>query len=164
MMLDVIKQYTGYNAFIAGYEVGGKTGTSQKYADGRLSGEYIASFVGTFPAYNPDYVVLIVVDEPGGVSYYGSIAATPYAKEIIEKIIEYKNYAPTTDIEEDLNKLNQKVVMPNLVGMDIYDAINELEKIGLQVEIQGENEIVKAQFPMPNEEISIGSVVMIDVE
>lgn len=162
MMEDVIKQYSGYYAFIPGYQVGGKTGTSQKYENGKLSGEYIASFVGTFPATNPDYVVLIVVDEPGGVSYYGSIAATPYAKIIIENIIKYKNYEPTTDLEADLEKVNTLVQMKNVVGMNIYDAVRELEELNLQVEIQGENEIVYSQFPMPNQNISVGSVVMID--
>lgn len=162
MMLDVIKQYSGYNAFIAGHEVGGKTGTSQCYSEGKLSGEYIASFVGTYPALNPDYVVLIIAYEPGGASYYGSIVATPYAKRIIENIIEYKNYPPTSDIDADMEKLNKKVVMPNLVGMDIYSAVNALEKIGLQVEIQGEKETVISQFPNPNLEINIGSVVMVE--
>lgn len=164
MMLDVIKQYSGYNAFIPGYEMGGKTGTSQKYADGRLSGEYVASFVGTFPANNPDYVVLIVVDEPGGVSYYGSIAATPYAKLIIEDIIKYKGYAPDDTLEDDLCQLNKKVVMPNLVGMNIYDAINNLEDLGLQYEVQGENDIIVSQYPAPSVEISVNSVVMIGSE
>lgn len=164
MMLDVIKQYSGYNAFIPGYEMGGKTGTSQKYADGRLSGEYVASFVGTFPADNPDYVVLIVVDEPGGISYYGSIAATPYAKLIIEDIIKYKNYPPNESLEEDLAKLNIKVVMPNLVGLNVYEAINKLEDLGLQYEIEGECEVVLKQYPKSNVEISKNSVVMIGGE
>ena len=164
MMLDVIKQYSGYNAFIAGYEVGGKTGTSQKYADGKLSGEYIASFVGTFPANDPDYVVLIIVDEPGGASYYGSIAATPYAKMIIENIIDYKDYKPTTDEILDQQKLNEKVEMPALIGIDIYSAINMLEKCGLQFEIQGNKEgVVINQFPSSGIKISKNSVVMIEV-
>lgn len=161
MMLDVIKQYSGYNAFIPGYEMGGKTGTSQKYADGRISGEYVASFIGTFPAYNPDYVILIVVDEPGGVSYYGSIAATPYAKLVIEDIIKYKEYKPTTDIEEDIEKLNTKVNMPDLIGKNIYDAINILEDLNLQVEIEGEENIVTYQYPKDGVEVSVNSVVMI---
>lgn len=164
MMLDVIKQYSGYNAFIAGYEVGGKTGTSQKYADGKLSGEYIASFVGTFPANDPDYVVLIIVDEPGGASYYGSIAATPYAKMIIENIIDYKDYKPTTDEILDQQKLNEKVEMPALIGIDIYSAINMLEKCGLQFEIQGNRKgVVINQFPSSGIKISKNSVVMIEV-
>lgn len=164
MMLDVIKQYSGYNAFIPGYEMGGKTGTSQKYADGKLSGEYVASFVGTFPADNPDYVVLVVVDEPGGVSYYGSIAATPYAKMVIEDIIKYKNYVPNSSLNDDINKLNKRVVMPNVVGLNIYEALNILEDINLQVEIQGVGDYVLSQFPMNGVEISENSVVMIDCD
>lgn len=140
----------------------GKTGTSQKYADGRLSGEYIASFVGTFPAINPEYVVLIVVDEPGGASYYGSIAATPYAKMVIEKIIEYKKYSPTKPDELVNNPLDEKVTMPNVIGLNVYDAENILNECGLQFEIQGSGEMVVNQFPMADVSISKNSVVMIE--
>ena len=164
MMLDVIKQYSGFNAFIPGYEVGGKTGTTQKYSDGKISGEYIASFVGTFPAQNPDYVILIVVDEPGGVSYYGSIAATPYAKLVIEDIIKYKDYKPSGNIIEDLNMINNKIQMPNVLGLNLFDGVKVLEEKGLQVEIQGEGSIIKNQFPACDECISVNSVVAICVE
>ena len=54
MVEDVVKKFSGFYAFIPGYRVGGKTGTTQKYKDGRISGTYIASFVGTFPANDPD--------------------------------------------------------------------------------------------------------------
>lgn len=111
---------------------------------------------------NPDYVVLIVVDEPGGASYYGSIAATPYAKTIIEKIIDYKKYEPTTDVLEDEKKINQKVNMPSLVGLEIYEAISILENLGLQVEVQGEGGIVYSQFPYPQEEVIVNGIVMLD--
>lgn len=162
MMIDVIEQYSGYYAFIPGYDVGGKTGTSQKYQDGRLSGEYIASFVGVFPGDNPDYVVLIVVDEPGGVSYYGSIAATPYAKMVIENIINYKNYEPVRPDEIEKNNNQQKVVMPSVVGLDMYKAVSVLEQLGLQVEIQGDGNIVTNQFPMDCIEVVYNGVVMIE--
>lgn len=162
MMIDVIEQYSGYYAFIPGYDVGGKTGTSQKYAEGKLSGEYIASFVGVFPGNNPDYVILIVVDEPGGASYYGSIAATPYAKLIIENIIKYKNYEPVRPEEIDSNILNQKVLMPNLIGYNIYDAISVLEGLNLQVEIQGEGDMVVSQFPIENVEVVSNGIVMLE--
>ena len=162
MMLDVIKQYSGYYAFIPGYEVGGKTGTSQKYADGKLSGEYIASFVGTFPANNPDYVILIVVDEPGGISYYGSIAATPYAKLVIENIIEYKHYTPVNPDELEDENLLQMIVMPNVIGLDIFSAVDKLEGVGLQVEIQGEGDTITKQFPAPESEVLANGIVMIE--
>lgn len=164
MMEDVIKQYSGYYAFIPGYHVGGKTGTSQKYDGGRLSGEYIASFVGTFPADNPDYVVLIVVDEPGGVSYYGSIVATPYAKKIIENIIEYKNYKPSDDLIEEILETSQYVTMPDCVGLNVYEAVDICESVGLQVEIQGDYDMVKSQFPAPDSEVVENGIVLIDTE
>ena len=162
MMIDVIKQYSGYYAFIPGYDVGGKTGTSQKYLDGKLSGEYIASFVGVFPGNEPDYVVLIVVDEPSGASYYGSIAATPYAKMIIENIIDYKGYEPVRPEEIEEGSSEKKVVMPSVIGMDVYGAIVFLENLGLQVEIQGDGAYVTSQFPIENTEVIHNGIVMIE--
>ena len=161
MMLDVIKQYTGYYAFIPGYEVGGKTGTTQKYADGKISGEYIASFVGVFPAKNPDYVMLIVADEPGGDSYYGSVVATPYAKLIIEDIIDYKKYKPVNPDEIENNPLDEKVRMPSVIGMSVYDAIELLYGIGLQVEVQGDGEGVVNQFPIAEVEVIKNGIVVL---
>ena len=146
MVEDVVKQYSGINAFIPGYRVGGKTGTTQKYADGKISGTYIASFVGTFPAEKPEYVVLILADEPSKGSYYGSVVATPYAKMIIEQIIRYKNYKPN-NLEEDLVAMEKNIPMPNLVGMDIYTAVNKLTELGLQCEIEGEGDFVTFQYP-----------------
>ena len=162
MMEDVIKQYSGYYAFIPGYQVGGKTGTTQKYENGKISGTYIASFVGTFPAYDPDYVMLIVVDEPGGESYYGSIVATPYAKLIINDIIKYKGYQPTTDIQEEFKQASIKTIMPNVIGKNLWEAVDIIEKANLQVEIQGDNNIVVSQYPTPGIEINNNSVVMIE--
>ena len=64
----------------------------------------------------------------------------------------------------DLEKLNNKVAIPNVVGKEVYDAINILEGLGLQIEVQGDGgNIVKMQFPSPDTEISINSVVMIDL-
>lgn len=162
MMIDVIEQYSGYYAFIPGYDVGGKTGTSQKYGENGLSGEYIASFVGVFPGMNPDYVVLVVVDEPGGDSYYGSIVATPYAKMIIEDIIEYKNYEPVRPEEVENNNLNNCVVMPSVIGYDVYKAIDVLEANGLQVEIQGDGSFVVNQFPKAGVEVVFNGIVMVE--
>lgn len=162
MMIDVIKQYSGYYPYIPGYTIGGKTGTSQKYGANGLSGEYIASFVGVFPGNNPDYVILIVVDEPQGVSYYGSIAAMPYAKMVIENIIKYKEYVPDRPEELANNEIKEEIVMPNVIGMNIWSAVNELEKLGMFVETQGSGDIVVSQFPKGNVSVTKGGVVMVD--
>lgn len=94
MLEGVIKDGSGKNAYIEGYRVGGKTGTAQKYENGRIAiGKYISSFVGFFPADNPKYLTLILVDEPKG-AYYGSVVAAPCAKSIFEKIIALKDIKP----------------------------------------------------------------------
>ena len=159
MLEAVITQYSGVNAFISGHRIGGKTGTTQKYEDGKISGTYIASFIGAYPIDKPDYVVMVIVDEPGGDSYYGSIAATPYAKLVFEDIIEYKNYKKVLD-ETDENIIN--FAMPNVVGLRVEDAIFVLEKNGLQVAIQGEGDVVTKQLPAPNESVKSNSIVLID--
>ena len=79
---------SGKQAYIEGYRVGGKTGTAQKFENGVLSvGKNVMSFVGFFPADNPKYLALAVVDEPVG-GQYGSTVAAPIVKHIFEGIIE----------------------------------------------------------------------------
>lgn len=86
MLRRVVAEGGGKNANVEGCEVGGKTGTAQKFVDGKLAvGKYVSSFVGFFPASAPKYLVLFIVDEPQGQSY-GSIVAAPYAGSIIRAI------------------------------------------------------------------------------
>lgn len=94
MLEGVVTEGSGKKAYIEGYRVGGKTGTAQKYEDGHIaSGKYVSSFVGFFPADRPQYLALIIVDEPQG-TYYGSAVAAPVAKDIFEDIIKIKNIQP----------------------------------------------------------------------
>ncbi len=91
MLEGVVTEGSGKKAYIDGYRVGGKTGTAQKYEDGHVAqGKYVSSFCGFFPANKPEYLALIIVDEPQG-TYYGSAVAAPVAKEIFEDIIKIKN-------------------------------------------------------------------------
>ena len=159
MLEAVITKYSGANTFIEGHRIGGKTGTTQKYEDGKISGTYIASFIGAYPIDKPDYVVMVIVDEPGGDSYYGSIAATPYAKLVFEDIIKYKDYKKDVS-ESDKNTI--KIEMPNVIGLRVEDALFVLEKNGLYVEIQGEGDVVTKQLPAPKVKLSTRSVVLID--
>lgn len=147
MMEQVIDKANAINAFIPGYRVGGKTGTSQKYEDGKINGKYIASFIGTFPADKPDYVILVVVDEPSSGAYYGSIVATPYAKMVLEGIIEYKQYQPVTDIVAGTSAMALNIEMPSLVGKTLSQAIAEITNLGLQYESDGEGGTVTKQYP-----------------
>ena len=88
---SVVKDGSGKHAYIEGYRVSGKTGTAQTYPNGSIAiGKYISSFVGYFPANDPQYLVLVIIKEPEGM-YYGSTVAAPYAKRVFEGIIDLKN-------------------------------------------------------------------------
>ncbi|MGN0748667.1 MAG: penicillin-binding transpeptidase domain-containing protein [Christensenellales bacterium] len=145
-MLEEVVSKPGKLTFVDGYEIGGKTGTSQKYEDGKISGKYVSSFIGTYPASNPEYIVLIVVDEPGTGAYYGSVVASPYAKEIFSGIFEYKNISKSG--EEYITPVCD-ITLPNLVGMSITEACTTLKKLGLCYEIQGDGSFVTRQLPPP---------------
>lgn len=143
-MLEEVVSKPGKLTFVEGYEIGGKTGTSQKYENGKISGKYISSFIGTYPASNPDYIVLVVVDEPGTGAYYGSVVASPYAKEIFSSIFEYKNIEKEGS---ESSKLERTISLPNLVGLSLSEACSTLKKLGLDYEIQGEGGFVSNQLP-----------------
>ena len=162
MVEQVIVKANGIEAFIPGYRVGGKTGTSPKYGDNGLSGTYVSSFFGTFPADNPDYVILVVVDEPTSGAYYGSIVATPYAKKVIEGIIKYKNYEPTENLESDLKKMEKNIEMPNLVGLSLSKAVTKVKQLGLQYETTGDGGTIKSQYPAPTTKTYKNSMVILE--
>jgi len=94
LLEGVVQNGSGKKAYIDGYRVGGKTGTAQKYENGKIAqGKYVSSFVGFFPANAPKYACLVVIDEPKGQSY-GSVVAAPYAGEIFQGIINAKKLQP----------------------------------------------------------------------
>ena len=95
MLEGVVRDGSGKKAYIDGYRIAGKTGTAQKFEDGRIAaGKYVSSFVGFFPADKPKYLTLVIVDEPQG-AYYGSVVAAPCAGEIFQTIISLKNIQPS---------------------------------------------------------------------
>lgn len=160
MFEAVVKQYSGINAFIEGFRIGGKTGTSQKYVNGAIGDKHIASFVGAFPADNPEYAVLIIADEPSAGNYFGSIVATPYAKEIMVDMLAYKKYVPE-NLEEDLLLMEKNIEMPNLVGKSIADATNILNDLCLQFELAGDGLFIASQTPIPGTKLFKNAIVVL---
>ncbi len=97
MLEGVVRDGGGKKAGVEGYRIGGKTGTAQKFENGHIAtGKYVSSFVGFFPANQPKYLTLVIVNEPQG-AYYGSVVAAPCAKEIFEGIIALKNIPKQTE-------------------------------------------------------------------
>ena len=94
LLEGVVANGSGSKAYIEGYKIGGKTGTAQKFENGSIAqGKYVSSFLGFFPSDAPQYLALVIVDEPQG-AYYGSVVAAPAAKEIFQGIIDLKDIRP----------------------------------------------------------------------
>jgi cell division protein FtsI (penicillin-binding protein 3) len=95
MLQGVVDDGSGHFAQISGYTVGGKTGTSQKVdpKTGTYGARYVASFVGFAPATDPEYVMLIAVDEPAK-SYWGEVDACPAFRQVMEFTLGYFNVPP----------------------------------------------------------------------
>ncbi len=148
----------GPYTFVEGYDVGGKTGTAQKYDEsGHIAqGKYISSFIGTYPASDPEYLVMVMVDEPSAGAYYGSVVAAPYGKEIFSGIFDYlgiKKQSETTVVE--------RVEMPDLVGKTLSDAAVELKKLGINFETDGEGGMVIKQLPPAGTTVAKGDTIIL---
>lgn len=160
MMLANNVNSEGNYTFIAGYDVGGKTGTAQKYGeDGKIAtGKYISSFIGTYPAANPKYIIIICINEPSNGAYYGGVVAKPVGERVLKSIFETKVIAPTDASQLD-NTPN--ILMPYIVGKSLADACSELKKLGLNVLFDGEGEYVVEQLPPEGTLLYLGEVVYI---
>lgn len=99
MMLRAVDEGTGKRAAVAGYRIAGKTGTGQKIGpDGRyMRNAFVSSFVGFFPYPDPEYGIAVILDEPQG-EYYGGTIAAPVFREIAQEIIALKGIRPE-DVE-----------------------------------------------------------------
>lgn len=161
MMEQVVSKNDGLYSFVPGYRIGGKTGTAQKYEDGKVAeGKYVSSFVGVYPVEKPQYALLLCVDEPSTGVYYGSLVAAPYGKQFFSQMFNYLNIAPT-NLEEDLKAMENVVTIPNLIGLSISDACAKLVSLDLQYEIDGENGVVLAQSISPGEKVQHRSIVLL---
>lgn len=138
----------GMYTFVAGYDVGGKTGTAQKFANGSLAvGKYVSSFIGVYPTSRPKYVVFISVDEPSNGVYYGGMVAKPIGQKIFEEMFKIKDISPD-DSSQLTNQPN--ITMPNVVGMTVADACAILKALGLSANVDGLGGYVVSQLPLQN--------------
>ena len=97
-----------------------------------------------------------MVDEPGAGAYYGSIVAAPYGKMIFEKLFKYLNIP-----KDDENVKLEYVVMPNLIGLTLTDAIRQLNSLKLDCEIDGHGGIILEQLPPEGVKIPINTAVLL---
>ena len=157
MMEAVVSIGTGKNAYVSGYRVAGKTGTSQKLGK---KGSYVSSFGCFAPANDAEIAVLILIDEPVGQINGGQICA-PVAAQVIEKTLEYMNVERQyTDKERE----HLDVAAPNFIGQSVGEAKSQLKQNGMEVKVVGKGETVTAQMPAYNQTMPQNGIMVLYTE
>ena len=167
MMESVVSEGTGKNARVAGYRIGGKTGTSE---DGVNTNKYVTSFCGVAPIDNPQAVVLVTLYNPTGertVINGGGVAA-PVGGQIFSEILPYLevNQGNTDEVE-----VAEQVTTPDVIGKTITEAEKIMKENGLELVVQNEeeemdkdNSIIKTQTPQAGITINEGNKVYVEKE
>ena len=151
---------SGKNGYVAGYRVGGKTGTSEKLKDVNGDGvnDYIASFCGFAPANKPRYVALVFFDAPLGGNYYGSAVSAPVFASIMSEVLPYLEVvAQYTDDE----LANIDTTAGSYTGMSVSDATRAANSDGFEVTVKGDGNNVISQNPMTGALIPMGGTVVL---
>ncbi|MBQ7901291.1 MAG: PASTA domain-containing protein, partial [Clostridia bacterium] len=155
----VVSKNTGKNAYIKGFRVAGKTGTSEKTPRG--NGKYVASFIGFAPCNDPEIIGLVMLDEPMGSSHMGGAIAAPTFKNIFDNVLRYMNVEPQYT-EEELNSLDNTV--PNVEGLEKAEAIKQFANTGLKYNIIGSGSTITSQIPKGGSALPDGSTVVLYTE
>ncbi len=160
IMEAVVDGGGGQNAYVPGYRIGGKTGTSQKVSEMLTSGErlYVASFCGVAPIDDPEIAMLFILDEPKGANYYGGTISAPPGGQILAEILPYLGYEPQYT-EEELSTMSKTV--PNFAGIGVDAAKTQLSSLGLSYNVVGSGEKVVKQLPSSGSTVYTGGVVVL---
>ena len=159
MMAKAVDGGGARNAYVAGYRVAGKTGTSEKTET--RGEEYIevwGSFSGFAPADDPQIAILVVMDEPQSSSRYGGTVAAPVAQKILTEVLPYLGVDPEYTTEE-LKSLS--TATPNVTDMPLSKAQTTLEKKGLSVRVVGSGGTVVKQMPDAGATVPKGGTVVL---
>jgi len=154
---------TGKNAYVAGYRIGGKTGTSEKVSKLAATGvkDYIVSFIGFAPADNPQVALLVFLDSPSqssGIYISGGQMAAPVVGQMFEDILPYLGVEAQYSEEE---KANLDKSVPSVEGLSVDEAERLLESEGFKYRILGGGSTISDQLPKAHSIIAAGSTVLI---
>lgn len=152
----VVSDGTASGAYVEGYRIGGKTGTSEKLPRGNH--KYVASFVGFAPADDPQLVCLLILDEPGGALTGGGAIAAPAVGKILAESLAYLGY------ETRYASSGDEVSVPSVVGQTTWEAKKLCENEGLSVKIHGEGSVVTNQLPAAKAMAKSGDIINLYTE
>lgn len=150
------------NAYVAGYGIAAKTGTSEKkdkYDSNGNTSYRVSSCVAYAPSEDAQVAVIIIVDEPTVGPAYGSVVAAPYVSKLLELILPYMGVEAKYNDED---KEHIQINVGNYTQLSVDEAVAILKKEGIQYEICGNGEFVKRQIPISNSKIvkSSGRVIL----
>ncbi|MDY4105532.1 MAG: penicillin-binding transpeptidase domain-containing protein [Oscillospiraceae bacterium] len=154
---------TGKNAYVAGYSIGGKTGTSEKVSQDAAGGakEYIVSFLGFAPTDDPKIAILVLLDTPSndtGIYISGGQMAAPVVGNMMADILPYLGVEPDYSETE---KENMDKTMPDVKGMSLTEAQIAVTNAGLTCRVIGDGDTVTDQLPVAYSIIADGSQVIL---
>ncbi len=165
LITSVVTEGTAKNAQVAGFSIGGKTGTSEKIdvldENGKPTLDKIVSFVGIAPMDDPEYIVLVALDTPSrstGIYISGGVMAAPTVGAVLSDILPYLGVQQQFSESELPGKT---VVLEDFSGMTEKEAGALLKKNGLSAKRVGTGETVTAQLPEPGQTVSGGSQVLL---
>ncbi|GHU88696.1 stage V sporulation protein D [Clostridia bacterium] len=148
----VVSVGTGKNAYVKGYRIGGKTGTSQKssLAQADRYGKYVVSFVGFAPADDPEIAILVAMDEPmkgENVNLRsGGQMAAPLAGRVMADILPYLAVSPKYSVED---KAGIEVLAPRLIDLPLAEAKGMLKESAIAYRVVGDGDTIIDQLPIP---------------
>ena len=165
LIQSVVTEGTAKNAAVAGFSIGGKTGTSEKIdvfdENGQRVQDKIVSFVGIAPMEDPEYIVLVALDTPSretGIYISGGVMAAPTVGAVMADILPYlgvEKKFPEGDIAGEVR------ILEDHTGQTAQEAEKTLNQAGLTVKFSGEGEQVTGQLPAPGQQIPGGSEVLL---
>ena len=164
MMESVVSEGTGKNAKVAGYRIGGKTGTSE---DGVNTNKYVTSFCGVAPIDNPQVVVLVTLYNPTGEGgHQGGGVAAPVGGQIFSEILPYLEVNKQV-LEEDNEEAIEQIQVPDVMGKSLKEAKQILKESNLEMyleteEVDMENTYVKNQIPSSGITVNENSKVIVE--
>ena len=133
MMQSVVTDGTGKRAQVAGYSIGGKSGTSEPRPD-RVQDGYAASFIAASPIENTQVVVLFTLyGLQGNADHQGGQVAAPFVSKILTETLPYLGIESTATAEEELQSINSLITVPKVKDLTIVEAKQQLENLGFKV-------------------------------
>lgn len=160
MMQSVVEEGTGRNAQVEGYNIGGKTGTSE---DGVNTNKYVTSFMGVGPTTNPEVVILVTLYNPTGEGgHQGGAVAAPIGGKVLAEVLPYLEAQKDNIKEENIKK---DIEVPNIEGLTIDEAKKRLKEVNLNISIEDMEEkegteIITQQLPKAGIKVKEGVAII----